>query len=740
MKKKEHTKPGKYHWMRRGILIALIAACIYTATYGYFENRVEVMQVSPLEKESTITWLCESNYLLYRDLYFRNNPEPVTYPQLYLTPKEGNEWIEEAGLLKDNEDTDFDTIYAGLENGKVSYEEWNNAVECMEAFRQYFAELENSFSRLNRVFDYRIEDLTTGEVVSNYSETESEEDAVFQLTFLYDEYGNVSVDGEIVGRDISKIRKTAIEAGRTNYLLQLYPLENEFFTVKEPINCKITYRVNAEDWGKLLEEGEISLRNNIYMADYFDFYAYVDEGSGFLFFLLFFLVLFGGMLLPAKGRAISECKLLHMVPEVVAALGILWACFTGECAMMLMSMVAGNKTMYVFLFNMAALTLVFFGGWFLGTNLRDVRVYGIKDYIKKRSIIYRFFPFLKEKAFHFYDILCHFDVTRNAHKLIIKIVLINAVILFIISSLWFGGFAITLIYSVLLYFLLRKYISDLQKKYSLLLAATNEIAQGNLNVTITEDLGVFEPFKPQILRIQNGFKNAVDEEVKSQRMKAELITNVSHDLKTPLTAIITYIDLLKDENLTKEQRKEYLDTLERKSLRLKVLIEDLFEVSKANSQNMTLNLMDVDIMNLLKQVAFEMADKLEANHLDLRMNLPEEKVVLSLDSQRTYRIYENLFGNIAKYALPGTRVYVTGTVKDDSVIITLKNITADEIAVNPEELTDRFVRGDTSRNTEGSGLGLAIAKSFTQLQGGELMVEVDGDLFKVTTVWKDTEF
>ena len=218
-------------------------------------------------------------------------------------------------------------------------------------------------------------------------------------------------------------------------------------------------------------------------------------------------------------------------------------------------------------------------------------------------------------------------------------------------------------------------------------------------------------------------------------MKVELVTNMSHDLKTPLTAIITYVNLLKVEGITEEQRRDYLATLERKSLRLKGLIEDLFEFSKASSQNVTLNIMDVDIMNLVKQVAFEMSDKLGESGLDVRMNLTEEKVILPLDSQKTYRVYENLFGNIAKYALPGTRVYVNGFRIDDTVVITLKNISAQEITVDSSELTERFVRGDASRNTEGSGLGLAIAKSFTELQGGVLELEVDGDLFKVTTTW-----
>nr|WP_300900696.1 sensor histidine kinase [uncultured Acetatifactor sp.] len=327
------------------------------------------------------------------------------------------------------------------------------------------------------------------------------------------------------------------------------------------------------------------------------------------------------------------------------------------------------------------------------------------------------------------------DLTKDANWTIVKLLIANAVILLLISSLWVGGFPVVVVYSVLLYIILRRYVSQLQKRYRILLKAVDEIAEGNLNVSIPEDLGIFEPFREQVFKIQDGLQKAVDTEVKSQRMKVELVTNMSHDLKTPLTAIITYINLLKEKDITPEQREEYLNTLERKSLRLKSLIEDLFEFSKASSQNITLNIMDLDIMNLLKQVAFEMSDKLGEAGLDVRMNLTEEKVILPLDSQKTYRIYENLFGNIAKYALPGTRVYVNGFRIGDTVIITLKNISAQEITVDSSELTERFVRGDASRNTEGSGLGLAIAKSFMELQGGELTLEVDGDLFKATTTW-----
>jgi K+-sensing histidine kinase KdpD len=292
------------------------------------------------------------------------------------------------------------------------------------------------------------------------------------------------------------------------------------------------------------------------------------------------------------------------------------------------------------------------------------------------------------------------------------------------------------IYSLVLFYLLKKYYDRIKKDYDVLMKGVQRIAEGDLDTVITEDIGVFEPFKEQLTQIRTGFKKAVEDEVKSQRMKTELITNVSHDLKTPLTAITTYVELLKKEDITEEERKSYIETLEKKSLRLKVLIEDLFEVSKASTNNITLNLMDVDVVNLMKQVSVEHTDKFEQLGLKLRWNVPEEKIILKLDNQKTYRIFENLFVNIQKYAMPDSRVYIDVERIKNQVVITMRNMSAVELHVKGEELTERFVRGDASRNTEGSGLGLAIAKSFTEAQKGSLNISVDGDLFKVVIVWK----
>lgn len=372
--------------------------------------------------------------------------------------------------------------------------------------------------------------------------------------------------------------------------------------------------------------------------------------------------------------------------------------------------------------------------WTIGC-FRHIFTLGIKEYIKTKVLLYRIWPWLMKVCRSLYrqisQSLLHIDLRDNASRVLLKVVLINFIILGLISLLWVWGIGALMVYSVALFFLLRKYVGKIQEQYKLLLSATNELAKGNLNVTIPEDLGVFEPFRDEIGKIQSGFKKAVDEEVKSTKMKTDLITNVSHDLKTPLTAIITYVDLLKKPGITQEEQEKYIGILAQKADRLKLLIEDLFEISKATSKTVTLHIMDIDIVSLLKQVKLELQDKIEATDLIFRWQLPEDKIILPLDSQRTYRVFENLLVNITKYAMPRSRVYITMEDTENHVKITMKNVSATELDFNPQEITERFVRGDASRNTEGSGLGLAIAKSFTELQGGRLEVFIDADLFTV---------
>lgn len=327
------------------------------------------------------------------------------------------------------------------------------------------------------------------------------------------------------------------------------------------------------------------------------------------------------------------------------------------------------------------------------------------------------------------DTLLDLKLSDVNNRMILKVVGLNFVILAVITCFWYYGLILLVIYSAVLFYFLRGYFRDIREKYDRLNMAAAAIANGDLKTEIPADTGLFEPVAESLQKIQEGFGKAVEEEVKSQRMKTELITNVSHDLKTPLTAIITYVDLLKKEEDPGKQ-KEYVEVLEKKSQRLKVLIEDLFEISKAGSGNVKLELMDVDVVNLFKQVKLELEDKIKKADLDFRCSYPEEKLTVRLDSQKTYRIFENLLVNIVKYAMPHTRVFIEILREDDQAVIRMKNISEQELNIQGQELTERFVRGDAARNTEGAGLGLAIVKSFVELQGGEFGIEIDGDLFK----------
>lgn len=788
---REYRKPA-VKWLIIGLIVSLAASGIFTACYGIFERRAESRRneqyiADPLETSNTITYLYQNCYLLYRDLYNKEHQTSLSYVELYMQPTEGNEWLNDDRKRAEVAygDTEELTIPEGADPENYAAQ-GILAAQTGEYLEEHFNTLENSFGQLNNLYDYRIRDTKTGEILSNLADTDIvAEEQSFYLTFVFDAYGNDATLGNtVIGSDTTALRKTAAEVIRNCGLTRMVDANmgnvidaghNTMFRLEMPKNCEITFCISRQAAQSLGQNGQYiyydqDMNNvSVYFSMGDQYTSYYLSGCQQMFLILALLIFLLALVLPGleEERAWEKVVLLKLPVEAIVVILVVIAGIGSEQVVGLVSWVRsghalstvlqGNNaqiqmltTILTYALNVLAVAALFFIAWCLGVSLRAMRVQGAGTYLRQHSLCYLLVPLWKklwrgmkkgfsigrDKVVDVYHDAEHFDVTKDAKKLILRIVLWNALILVVICSLPLGGLTIAVIYSVVLYFVLRRYVSKLQKKYGLLLKATNEIAQGNLNVTIEEDLGVFEPFKPQIYRIEEGFRNAVAEEVKSQRMKSELITNVSHDLKTPLTAIITYVKLLQEPGVTEEQRKEYLETLDRKSLRLKALIEDLFEVSKANSQNITLDVRDVDIVSMVKQVEFEMEDKLADAGLDVRVSMPEEKVIVPLDSQKTFRIFENLFGNIAKYALPGTRVYVNGFTAKEDVTIILKNITAQELSVSGEELTERFVRGDTSRNTEGSGLGLAIAKSFTELQSGKFRIELDGDLFKVVLTWK----
>lgn len=411
----------------------------------------------------------------------------------------------------------------------------------------------------------------------------------------------------------------------------------------------------------------------------------------------------------------------------------------------------------------------FFWYW-LTASLLPYLTHPLKT-LKDNLLILKNFQWLKSRIRDVFHWATEISLTEKDGKIIHRIVLINGIVVTLLCCIWYWGIILAVIYSLILYVYLKRKYYGIHEDYTRLLLRTKRIASGELpeagadRVTSAEtdratSVGadraisagaseglristpaqtsgedVFYRINEELDRVQKGLSKAVSAEMRSRNMKTELITNVSHDLKTPLTAMIAYLELLKRKDITEEERNSYIQTLDQKTQRLRVLIEDLFEVSKAATGDIVMNFDDVDLVNLVKQVRLENEDKIAEGNLDIRWNLPEEKCVLLLDPNRTYRIIDNLLQNALKYSMPHTRVYIDMVKTEKSISIIIKNISAAEMNFKAEEITERFVRGDLARNTEGSGLGLAIARSFTELQGGRFDIEIDGDLFKASVIF-----
>lgn len=297
-----------------------------------------------------------------------------------------------------------------------------------------------------------------------------------------------------------------------------------------------------------------------------------------------------------------------------------------------------------------------------------------------------------------------------------------------LASWGIGIFILIILWAITFVILMQKCMQRQRVKDGI-----HEISGGNLDYQINEanlsgdDLDMAKDLN----NVREGMQNAIQEQMKSERLKTDLITNVSHDIKTPLTSIINYVDILKKENIQDEKIRGYIDILDRKSQRLKHLTEDLVEASKISSGNIKLDIQEINLKQLLKQTNGEFEEKFARKNLTLVCTLPENQMLIRADGRRMWRVIENLYNNAAKYAMPNTRVYVDGEFKNGKVIVAIKNISEYPLNISADELMERFVRGDVSRNTEGSGLGLEIARNLTIMQKGTFEIYLDGDLFKV---------
>lgn len=656
------------------------------------------------------------------------------YPKYYRQTAKVQESIDKSAVCSSSFMEKF--IGAGylLYNTENSEEDGEDtAEEVKEMLGENEPTFLNDFEELYPYLAYRVEDedgklVTKSTANSGTSLTDKTLSSyALGIVITYDKNGTIDAKiakGEYKEDQSIEMRKVIGNMDDSEYDNIFSRLENEH-DLERPKNRTYIYAMTEENIDKYMD-------NEYYSG----FYTPGEAVS--LIMILMAVVALAAFLYPFLKSFNTGNELVFRAPfEAVAIVfGLMATTLVNNCGYMFIR----NEGRVMFIDGLCWIVIFGIVYWTAGC-LRQVFVLGGKRYVRERTFLVPSWKYIKrgwywivgkvkgwlDRLYHSFD---NIDFSEKNNRTILKIVACNFVILVFICSMWFFGIMALIIYSVLLFFILRKYFNDLKEKYALLLQSTNEIAEGNLDVSITDDLGVFNPFKAEIEKIQSGFKKAVDEEVKNQRMKTELITNVSHDLKTPLTAIITYVNLLKEEK-DEEKRQDYTQVLERKSLRLKVLIEDLFEISKASSKNVTLDIMDIDVSNLFKQVKLELEDKIQGAGLELRCSYPEEKLIAPLDSQKTYRIFENLLVNIIKYSMPNTRVYIEIVREGQEAVVKMKNISAAELNFDSEEITERFVRGDSARNTEGSGLGLAIVKSFTELQGGKLKISTEADLFKV---------
>ncbi|OAJ73702.1 histidine kinase [Brevibacillus sp. SKDU10] len=377
----------------------------------------------------------------------------------------------------------------------------------------------------------------------------------------------------------------------------------------------------------------------------------------------------------------------------------------------------------------AYITLHIYEAWYLLNNREQLQLQWQKSFLHQLKILFQESTLYKSLLFKVV-LLAILSAGFGFSCLLIFWGIWGMVDIRSIPVIW--GFFYSMFYLLFVVPLTLRRIGTLNK----IMKATKYIAAGQLSLHIEEPkAGNFKELVQNLNNMREGLKKSLDSQMKSEKLKTELITNVSHDLRTPLTSIMNYVGLLKQDTLTPEESKEYLNILDKKTHRLKVLIDDLIEASKVASGAVEMRVEQVDIVALLNQALAEFTDKIPASGLTFRLHVDQPKILMHVDGKKTWRVFENLISNAIKYSLPNTRVYLSLHEEADRVLFTIKNVSAYEINFEVNELFERFKRGDQSRHTEGSGLGLAIAKSIMDLQGGELHIDIDGDYFKVTAIF-----
>lgn len=589
-------------------------------------------------------------------------------------------------------------------------------------------------------FQYRVTDTATGQKTESSSTEAFRTDSNLYSTFTYDANGTLVSGGDYISTDFTYMSAYQLLRNDitiySNNIEEIYQIggvaiSKEQIKINPPKNLSVEFAIPLA----------VTDNDDLISSDYLHHWDYAQD---------FLLIVFGCMAVliglymivyPVRieqevnpfafmRKMKVEMKWIFLFAVIslsyVGSVCLAAYSITGDIQRSLenMGISYGSQVMLAVNFVMLVLTGLFTAmGWF---ELKYMLTSGFMRYLKEDSLTGDFCRWLKKQ----FDKLSEIDLSSNLDKTVAKYVLINTGIMVMISLFWGFGIFLAVIYGFAVFFYAKEKLRKYRTDYEVLLKATHELAEGNFDGEIHEDVGIFNGLRDEFKNIKTGFEKAVREEMKSQNMKTELISNVSHDLKTPLTGIKNYVELLSADDVDQTTRKAYLKTLDHYTERLSDLIEDLFEVSKVNSGNIQLHIVELNVVALVEQAQAETEDILQEKKLTVIVDTQNSSVLLNLDGDKTYRIFENLFTNIGKYALPNTRVYVNIVETKESVEVIFKNISEAQMNFTSEEIVERFVRGDKSRHEKGSGIGLAIVKSFTEIQNGEFHIEIDGDLFK----------
>lgn len=597
-------------------------------------------------------------------------------------------------------------------------------------------------------FAYRITNTATGEKTEGGDTSLFVKDHQMYSTFTYDADGNVTSTGDYVSTDFTymsayQLLKNSISISTSNaretYEIYGKSIPKSQIQLRVPQNLKAEFAIPQN----LTENNDIIWYNTGNLVH--------GEMSGrFLAVTCCMMVFFIGLYIlfypVSVEQEVNPFAFMRKIKAEIkwAFLGtVLCLAYIGMAFLDVYTMTGELQTALQMLgipyAELVPVVLQFIGmmltGLFTAMGIFEIKYMltsGFCRYWKEDSLIGSICRSIKRHIGRLSEV----DLSDRLDSTLGKYVLIQTVVTGLIACFWSFGIVLALIYGVVLFLYIRKKLKKVQKDYQVLLKEAHQLADGRFDEEIIQDVGIFNALGEEFKNVRTGFEKAVCEEMKSQNMKTELISNVSHDLKTPLTGIKNYAELLGQDNVSGQDKQVYLENLQHYIDRLNNLIEDLFEVSKVNSGNIELNPVELNVVALIQQAQAETEDLLKQKNLTVILDAPENGIVQALDGDKTYRIFENLFTNIAKYTLPGTRVYVSATAQPEYTEIVFKNISEAQMNFTPEEIVERFVRGDKSRHESGSGIGLAIVKSFTEVQNGTFSIEIDGDLFKAVVRFK----